>query len=163
MPELTDVMPALVSFQEELSAGRLQPAPSHAETDPKLRLFTDLANGEWRITYSRIDDDGTVTAFLSVCESEPLDGLRCLGVGYAVPEDLRGQGRATEILTAVIAELSHGFLKAGQKGLCVEAVVGEDNPASQAVARKVLSDTPSEITDGISGLPALRYVRKIEL
>jgi hypothetical protein len=76
--ELTDVMPALISYQEELSAGRLQPPPSRAHTDPELPLFTDVEGGEMRITYTRVDGHGTVTvtAYVSLLRVESIDGCR---------------------------------------------------------------------------------------
>lgn len=163
MPQMTDVMPALLSYQEELSAGRLLPPPSRAHTDPDLRLFTDFANDELRISYTRVDEDGIVTAFVSIARAQPLDGLACVGVGYAVPERFRGQGRATEILTAAIKEVTHGFTESGIHAFAIEAVISADNPASIAVARKVLTDNPREITDDISGQPALQFVRKVTL
>lgn len=161
MPSMTDMMPALQSYQAALSADEFDPPPSRAFTDDRLHLFTDIANGKMRLTYSRVDDDGIVTAFLSVLLVEPLDGMICVAVGYAVPEQFRGQGRATEILSAVVKELSHGFHQGGHKGIAIEAVISVDNAASIAVARKVLSETPKEIKDSVSGLPALQFVRKI--
>ena len=44
----------------------------------------------------------------------------------------------------------------------VEAIVGADNKPSQRVAEHVISDTPVPVTDQVSGLPAFRYVRKVE-
>ena len=44
----------------------------------------------------------------------------------------------------------------------VEAIVGADNKASQRVAERTLSNKPVAVTDHISGLPAFRYLQKIE-
>jgi hypothetical protein len=61
----------------------------------------------------------------------------------------------------VVEEVKHGFRDAGQAGLAIEAVVGADNAASIAVASKVLSDSPRDVTDSISGKPALQFVLKV--
>jgi hypothetical protein len=44
----------------------------------------------------------------------------------------------------------------------VVAIVGADNKPSQRVAEQVISNTAVSVTDQISGLPAFRYVRKVE-
>ena len=163
MPEMTDLMPALLSYQDALSKGWLLPPPSRSITDPDLHLFTDHDGGELRITYTRVDDDGTVTALCSLLQVQPVDGAACLAVGYAVPEHLRGQGRATEILRAVVKENEQGFREAGLKAFALEAVVSVDNAASIAVARRVLTDNPRQITDKISGKPALQFIGRWSL
>ena len=40
---------------------------------------------------------------------------------------------------------------------------GADNKATQHIAEEIISATPVTTTDEDSGLPALQYVRKIEL
>ena len=84
--------------------------------------------------------------------SEPIKGITCFGIGYAVPEAYRNQGRAKEVISAAI-RVQHGF---GQKlpVFYVEAIVGADNKSSQRVAEQVISNTPVAVTDKLSGLPA---------
>jgi RimJ/RimL family protein N-acetyltransferase len=103
-----------------------------------------------------------VTAFVVFALVQPIEGKHCFALGYAVPEAYRNQGRAKEVVTVAIAELQHGLGRAGISPFYVEAIVGADNMASRRVAEQVISDAPVAITDSISGLPAFRYIRKVE-
>ena len=107
-------------------------------------------------------DGQTVTAFVNFAPCEPIDGKPCFNIGYATPEHLRRQGRAKEAVEAAIAEMRHGFSRAGIAAILVEAVVGFDNAASQRVAEQKISPTPIQIVDHVSDLPALQYIRSVE-
>ncbi|SRR6266566_2424806 len=156
---MTDPMKALQSFQEEFLLHN--PQLASGVIDPNLRVYFDVAEGEIRVTYVRLEGN-TVTALVNLFESDPIDGIHCYSIGYAVAEAYRNQGRAKEIVAAAIAELKHELAQSGQTVFYVEAVIGADNLASQRVAEQVISNTPTPITDQVSGLPALYYVRKIE-
>lgn len=159
MSTITDPSNALRSFQSELdrSGVDLQRCMHY----PSMFMHVDQPNGEPRFTYGCIDE-GVVTAFVMFAAVGPHEGIPCFQTGYAVPDALRCQGRATAILENAIIEMRQGFGRAGFGGFWIEAVVGADNPASQRVAEKVLTRTPEQITDGISGLPALHYMRMVE-
>jgi hypothetical protein len=96
---------------------------------------------------------------LALCE--PIEGVPCFQIGYAVPKEYRGQGRAKGIVDAAIAELKHGLGRNKIHSFYVEAIVGTDNEASKHVAATTISATPVAVTDKYSGLPALQYVRKV--
>ena len=155
---MTDPGNAVDSFQKVFSDGRIKLQKGSLDSD--LYLFYDAPKGTPRFTYVRLEEK-TVTAFVEFVPWDPIDGLRCMHIGYAVPEAYRGKGRATEIVTAAIAELKNGLKRGGIKEFYVEAMVGSDNVASQHVAAKAISDKPVETMDRISGLPALQYLRKI--
>jgi RimJ/RimL family protein N-acetyltransferase len=72
-------------------------------------------------------------------------------VGWAVPEELRGQGRAGEAFIAAIKELRHGFAPHGMTAFWVEGIVGADNKSSQRVAEKFISAPVSIDTDRLYG------------
>jgi hypothetical protein len=58
--------------------------------------------------------------------------------------------------------MQYGLRIRGQFIFYVEAIVGADNTASRRVAEQILSMPPEAITERISGLPALRYLRRVE-
>ena len=151
---MTDPRNALRSFQQEVLLH--EPQLKRAVLDPSLYVHIDTPNGEIRVTFVRLEGK-TVTALVSFSEGEPIDGIHCYNIGYAVAEAYRNQGRAKEIVTAAITEL-----KGNGHAFYVDAVVAADNIASQRVAEQVISDAPVAMTDGISSLPALRYVRRFE-
>jgi hypothetical protein len=88
------------------------------------------------------------------------EGVPCFAIGYAVPQPIRSQGRAKDVVSAAIAELQNGPGRYG--ALYIKAVVGTDNLASQRIAEHFISNAPVSIRDKHSGLPALQHVRKIE-
>jgi RimJ/RimL family protein N-acetyltransferase len=152
---MVDPSDGLESFQQALLSGQIELQPGILDND--LYLHVDEPNGEKRITYVRLDGT-TVTAFVNFAWSDPIEGVPCLGVGYAVPEAYRNQGRAKEIVNAAISDMQHTFGRA----FFVEAIVGTDNIHSQHVAAQVISAESEAVTEQHSGLPALRYVRKVE-
>jgi RimJ/RimL family protein N-acetyltransferase len=156
---MTDPTTALQSFQQELLRGAMQLRPG--VLDKNLYLHVDNPNGQTRFTYVKLKGKKTVTAFVEFATCEPIEGRPCFALGYAVPEAYRKQGRAKEAVSAAMSEMRHGFGRIGMI-FYIEAIVGADNKASQHIAEQLISDTPEAITDEISGLPAFRYVRKIE-
>jgi hypothetical protein len=156
---MTDPSNALQSFQEELLRGTIQLRRGALDRD--LYLHVDNPNGETGFTYVTLKGR-TVTALVIFALAPPIQGTLCFGIGYAVPEAYRNQGRAKDAISAAILELQNGFKRHGSTVFYVEAIVGADNKSSQRVAEQVISDAPVFVTDKISGLPALQYVRRIE-
>ncbi|MER8562063.1 hypothetical protein [Mesorhizobium sp. M0578] len=103
-----------------------------------------------------------MTAIAILAVFEPIEGLPCFQLGYAVPEQYRNQGRAKAVVKAALAELQHGIANANIHTFYVEAVVGADNPVSQAVAAATISDQPEAGSDRFAEVPVLQYVRKFE-
>ena len=158
---MVDPLDGLKSFQQEFLLGTIKLKPGIL--DKNLYLHVDAPNGEKRLTYVRLDGK-TVTAFVNFVWSDPIEGVPCIGIGYAVPEAYRNQGRAKEIVNAAISDLKSGLGRGGQnRPFFVEAIVGADNIPSQHVAAQVISGESEAVTDQHSGLPALRYVRKVEV
>ena len=157
MPKMTDPSEALKSFQQMLPSGRLQLQPG--AIDAELFVHLDHPNGKPRFTYVRIEHL-TVTVLVVFVLGDPIEGVPCFSVGYAVPEAYRNQGRAKSAVTAAISELEHGMARNKVTAFWVEAIVGVDNEASQHVAAATISSAAIAVTDQFSGLPALHYVQK---
>lgn len=156
---MTDSFDALTSFQQALLDGKV--SLRAGELDPDLFLHVDHPTpGVPRLTYVRLDRQ-SVTALANMVRTEPMDGLPCFQVGVAVPEAYRGKGHAKSVVAAAMAELRHGLSRNKISSFYVEAVVSTDNEPSKRVAKATISSTPVAITDEVSGLPALHYVRKI--
>jgi RimJ/RimL family protein N-acetyltransferase len=155
---MTDPSDALPSFQQALNEGVMTVRRGVIESD--LYLHVDQPTETPRFIYVWLDDR-TIAALVIAAAVSPIDGTPCFQLGYAVPEAYRGQGRAKRAVEAAIAEMKHGFGRANIRSFYVEAIVGVDNVASQHVAAKTLSMSPESVTDEISGLAALRYVRKV--
>jgi hypothetical protein len=157
---MTDPSDGMKSFQQELRHGGI--AIHVAKTDLNLFVHRDAPNGppEYRFTYVRLKGK-TVTAMEIFAAQPPEDGKPYFAVGYAVPKRFQKQGRAKDILVAAIADMQAGLVRNGIPEFYIEAIVGAGNMASRKVAEQVISNEPEAITEGLSGLPAFKYVRRI--
>ena len=155
---MTDPSVALASFQAELLRGTVPLQTCALDRDLFVHLDTP-ANGTSRFTYVKLDAK-TVTALVMVVTVGRIAALPAFQIGCAVPEGYRNQGRAKCTLRAAIAEIRHGFRRAGIRELYIEAVVARDNEASKRVCAATFSAPPKEIIDDVSGLPALHYLQK---
>jgi hypothetical protein len=156
---MTDPAISLRSFQEELLLGTI--LLSRTKLDPHLFIYRDDVGTAPRMSYARLEGR-TVTAMAIFTPATPINGAPCMGIGYAVPETHRNQGRAKDIIKAAIADMQYGLRRQGHSAFYVEAIVGADNAASRRVAAQIISDSPEPMVDGISGLPAFRYLLKID-
>lgn len=157
MPTITDPMDGLTSFAPAFAAKKLE--VEKCRLDPTIWVHLDSPQGTPRFTYVRARGH-KVTAMVILVPVEPIEGVPCFGVGYAVPEDERGKGHATELVTAAIAELQAGFAVHGLTEFWVEAVVDQGNIPSQKVAAATLSSSPRPGTDSLSGTPIFVYARR---
>ncbi|KQW19775.1 hypothetical protein ASC85_07960 [Pseudomonas sp. Root401] len=156
--QIADPMDALVSLQREVRRGM----PTHPTgLGSEVRVVLDQPNGVTRYTFARIQH-GRVKAIALFVHHEPIDGIACFNIGYAVPEAYRQRGWAKQILEAGIQELSAGLGRHGITQFYIEAVVGKENIASQRVASAVLASEPTEGIDSESGQPVFTYTRLIK-
>lgn len=155
---MTDPTNALESFQAAFS--KKDVAIQSCETDKDLFVFLDHPNGKPRFTYARIEGR-TVTALVLFVLIEPMKGVPCFQIGYAVPNSHRRKGIAKNTVKAALNELTHGLSRTPMSEFYIEAIVGNNNDASNNIAASLISDQPTEIIDEFSKLPALQYVKKI--
>jgi hypothetical protein len=159
MASMTDPTDSLVSFQEALLAGEIPLEPGRL--DPNIFVFMDNPKPDvTRITYVRLEGR-TVTAFVNVVPAGFIEGLPVFQMGVAVPVKYRNKGYAKSTLASAIAEMENGFSGANMPSFYVEGIVGVDNEPSKRASAATISPTPIAITDEVSGLPALHYIRKI--
>lgn len=158
MTSLPNPHDALASLENAIVSGEIR--LTKGAVDPTLGLTADRPNGEMRLTYVRLHA-GKVTALVMAVPCDPFESKPCFNIGYAVAVNYRGQGRAKEIVKAAIAEMQHGFCRAGMKEFFVEAIVAEDNLPSIRVAEQVVSVTYNSKVDGHHGLPIRQYLLKV--
>ncbi|WP_169338403.1 GNAT family N-acetyltransferase [Lamprocystis purpurea] len=155
---MTDTMNALRSFQHALTHGIIE--PQRAELHDDLLFLVDDANGETRFSYALIKSSGVV-ALATFISADPIDGFPCLNAGCSVDEASRSRGYGKEVTQKAFDELINGFQRAKVSHLYVEAIVGTFNEHSKMLATSMFSTTPSACIDGVSGQPALQYVRQL--
>ena len=160
MPAMTDPMIGLKSMQDCLDNKtplRFVECFMHQH----IRLHFDQHGEEVRLTYAMIDGE-VVKGICVYCPCDPIRGIPCLQVGYAIAEEFRMQGLGTMILKDSLDEVARGFKGRGPS-LYIEAVVGVKNIGSQKIAANVLSADPQAGVDSISGEQALTYQRLLRL
>ncbi len=162
MAQMADPHLGMVSFQQALRQGILELSP--VLTHSNLYSHFDVpAPGVNRLTYARLSDDmRTVKAFVSCVMNGRVEGHPCVALGYAVPEDMRNQGLAKQIVRDVIDDTIAQIGRAGAAAVYVEAIIDVENLPSQRVAEAILEVEGESITDGESGKPAYRYTQRYE-
>ena len=156
--QMTDPMNAFVSFQQALAAGHI--APQKGEIHSDLLVLHDQPNGEVRLTYA-LAKNNEVVASATFIPADPMDGYPCFNAGYAVDAAKRSKGYGKEVVRKAFDEMTKGFKRAGIPRLYVEAIVSIENEHSKMLASRLFSAKPDAITDCVSGLPALHYVRQL--
>jgi hypothetical protein len=147
-----------ISLQEVMRRGLV--AVQAGDLHPDIGVHLDAPTGKPRYTYAKVVR-GRPVAIAILAFTDRLNGVPVFHLGYAVAEDVRGQGLATEIVSKGIDEIRNGLGRHGKVTFYLEAVVGVKNEASHCVARKFFSEQPTSINDGVSGEPALQYLRQI--
>lgn len=155
MSDMVDPNDSLISFQDALTKKLI--TLSSCVVHPEMKVLLDNAEGTPRITYALLDGE-KVKGIAIYVPVDPINGIPCFGLGYAVAEQYRKQGVATIIVQKSLDEMRNGFKKHIPK-LYVEAIVGVDNHASNKVASKLISEKPSACNDTYSGKPAQQYLR----
>lgn len=155
---MTDPMDALNGLQTALNAGTVQLRP--CDLHPNLTVLLDHPNGKPRFTYALLDGSAVQAIALFVL-IEPYEGLPCFQVGYAVLETHRGKGVGSRVFQQSIAELANGLRRTPMKDFYLEAIVSTGNDASNAIARKHISESPSACADEVSNEQALQYFRRV--
>ncbi|MDE1153006.1 MAG: hypothetical protein PW788_10765 [Micavibrio sp.] len=155
---MTNPSTALKLFQNDVLENKIP--LQRGQVDSNLFVCCDEPNGRLRFNYMRIERQ-IITAFVMFVSVNPIDGIPCFNIGYAVPEKCQKQGRAKEVVNTAISEMQTGFGLAGVVSLYIEAIVETSNIASQKVAAHTLSLEPKSIIDQFSNLPALQYIRKV--
>ena len=155
---MTDPMDALTGLQTALKAESVSLNP--CKLNPKLKVLLDHPNGTPRFTYAHVANR-TVQAVALFVLIEPYEGLPCFQIGYAVIEKLRGTGLGTRILQQSIAELTNGLRNTPVKEFYLEALVSKENISSNAIARKLISQSPIECIDEFSKQEAFQYFRRV--
>lgn len=155
---MTDPMNSLKSFQRALANGEI--SPQKAELHEDLLVYLDHPSGTPRFTYALVKGKRVIAVAIFV-PADPMDGYPCFNTGYAVDESHRSNGYGKDVTQKAFVELANGFRRAGIPHVYVEAIVSTSNEHSKRLASTLFSDNPSECRDGVSGQPALQYVRQL--
>lgn len=147
---------ALVGFEAAVNAGQIQPRASGLFAD--LVIYFDEAEGTPRRTYA-LRQGQAIRAVAVYFLEKNVAGYPCFDLGYAVAEAHRNQGLAHLIVEQSLAQLRHE-IRGQIEVFFVEAIVPSDNPASQKVAARALTEFSREIIDAESGASSVQYLQR---
>lgn len=160
--QMADPYEGMVSFQKALQRGILDIGPVRNYQDLYSHI-DEPSPGTIRLTYVRLTEDRkSVLAFVACVMNGQIGAFPCVAVGYAVPEHMRNQGFAKQILRDVVRDQIFQAGQMGNSSLFIEAAVDVDNLESQRVAEAVLKSPRESITDAASGRPAYRYTAQFD-
>lgn len=157
MSEMANPIIILNSLQEALDQGMPLDA---GELEENYKFYYDEPGNGRRFSFVKIVNREAQSLVIFGLEN-PIDGLTCYNVGYAVKESCRGRGFAMEAinygLKKLITQLSHERLKA----FYLEALVDQSNVHSINVAKKFFSNEPDLVIDRESGTISLQFKKII--
>ena len=153
---MVDLAATLEQFQDALFKGLI--APTHCVLRPNLSMLHDDADGVSRLTYAQIVD-GEVQALVAFITVECYNGLPCLNVGLAVAPAHRRKGLGTRILNDALCELESFLAQGGVEKYYIEGVASIHNDPSNAICRRVFTDSPTRIVCQHSAEDAFQYVK----
>lgn len=156
---ITDPMDALDGLQMALDGGIVTLTP--CELHPELAVLLDQPTDKPRFTYALIEKKKVIAVALFVL-IEPVQGVACFSIGYAVVESRRSKGFGSRTLKQAIDELRHGLSRNRVNEFYLEAIVSTENMPSNKLARRLISDSPELGTDCFSGEPIFQYLRRVE-
>ena len=156
-----NMMETLLGFDEALRAKRI--ATARMRGNENIHIHQDMPAPQTpRLTYARLKG-AHVTAVVVITIGDPVDGVRCFHIGYAVREDQRGKGVAKELVAAALNDFAQNMLKSDLDELWFEASVDQNNSASVAVAKAVLDVEPEGKIDDADGTPIWHYLKHVSL
>lgn len=92
---------------------------------------------------------------------DPINGIKCYNVSYAVKENHRGRGLAVESVIHGLEKLTLEMKRNNLKRFCVEAIIDKNNVHSLQVAKKLFPAPGRPIIDDESGTPAIHFLKVI--
>lgn len=158
MKSIADPMDALRSMQQALNDGTSLHL-GNIGGDYQGRL-DEYPNGDRRYLFAKIVKGEAISIAIFATE-EPIDGVDCYSVGYAVNENYRRRGLAVEAFQTGVVELAKELHKIGLKRFYVDAVIDVTNEPSIKFAQKLFSEAGQKILESESGRPALHFKRLV--
>jgi len=126
------------------------------ELESNYKFAYDEPNGGRRFSFAKIVNN-EVQAIAIFGLEEPLDGLICYSVGYAVGEKYRGRGLALEAIKFSLEKLILALKSEGIDKFYLEAMIDKGNIPSINVAKKLFHSLGSPSFDGESGTPSFHF------
>ena len=153
MSEMADPIVILNRFQEVLDQG--MPLDSD-ELEENYKFYYDEPENGRRFSFVKVINREAQSLVIFGLE-DPIEGLTCYNVGYAVKESFRGRGFAIEAINHGLKKLIKQLSDEGIKKFYLEALIDKNNINSISVAKRFFSDEPVLTIDRESGTISLQF------
>ena len=160
MSSMADPLIALLSLQQAVTAG--DPLVNPQAIGEGYVMMYDEPNGGKRFSYAKIINR-EVQALSIFGLVDPIDGVPCFSVGYAVNENHRGHGLAVEAVNKGIKEMTTGFSRTRMRSFYVEAMIDETNIHSIKVSEKLFPGPGVRTNEHETGTPSLYFKKLIAI
>lgn len=144
----------ITSLQEALDSG-MSLIPSDFNADYTM-FYDEPFIGGRRYTFAKIVNR-EVQAMAIFGLEDPLNGVTCYNLGYAVKKSYQGLGLAVEASKLGIEKLKYEFRSDGIKKFYIEAVIDIKNSHSINVANKLFSSPGCPIKERETEIPCFHY------
>ena len=157
MEQMANPMTALLEIQEALNS-KVQFDVLELDGGYKT-WFNELSKGK-KYTFAKIINS-EIQALAIFGLVNPVNGIECWSLGYAVSENYRRRGLAVEAVKKGIEELRKIFSRTSLKSFYIEGVIDIENNPSIKLAEKIFSSAGRKIIDEESGRRALLFEKLI--
>ncbi len=148
-----DPMNGLKGLQNAIDNGYQMDKVITGTSKSGVRFCRDM-NGK-RLTFAKVRKN-KVQSFLAFSIGGGLyESEIWFGIYYAVPVHLRGKNRMEKLYSIAIKDIR----KSINNNFYVEAIVDQDNDASNYIAKKLLSGVIKQSVDKLSGIPINAYYK----
>lgn len=156
--DMVNPMDGLKELQKALDNGfNVNPCEIYSD----LSMVVDTPDNKARITYIKTDSNNSIISYCVYVSADPVEGIPCFNIGYAVPKKYQNEGLGSEIIKKSIDELKNGLKRNGRNEFYIEAIIGVDNHVSQKLAQKYISSESKKVTDSYSKQPAYQFLGKV--
>jgi len=158
MSLMPDPIVILDSLQQVLNDGM---PVDPGELRDGYKMFYDELNGGKRYSFAKIID-GQAQALSIFGLEDPIGGVVCYNLGYAVKESLRRRGLAIEAVLKGLEILRVELGSIGIEKFYLESVVAKTNIPSIKVAEKIFSESGVLMNERDTGTLSLYFKKLIK-
>jgi hypothetical protein len=148
-----DPMSGLQGLQKAIKSGYPMDRVVSGKEKDGVRFCSDV--GGKRVTYAHISRK-KVQSYIAFSAGDGLhENEVCFGIFYAVPAKLRGKKFMEKLLAIAIADMK----KTLKRNFYIEAIVDQNNDASNHVAKKLFGEVQKTSVDELSSEPVNAYFK----
>lgn len=159
---MADPMIPLVQLQDAIDSGSYVVPSDALDDEGYMKLYDQQPSGQ-RYSYVKlVNNEAQALAILG--EEDPINGIECFSVGYAVSEKHRGSNLSIEAVKKGLEDLKRILRQTTTiKHFYLEALVATTNIPSIKIAKKIFMNSGLKMIDAESGTESYFFHRLISI